>query len=380
MGIAPCDGIVSPAYFVFDFQITIRAFGQILFRSKPYVSHFGQVSDGVRIGQWDLSIAGMKQIPVLVPNDCEQNAIVRFLDYATRRIDRTIRANRKVIALLNEQKQAIIHNAVTRGLDPNAPLKPSGISWLGDIPEHWELRRAKQLCSSIIDCKNRTPNMVVGGDYIVVRTTNIRNGRFNLPGSYPTDRRNYEVWTQRGAPRVGDVFFTREAPVGEACLVPDMKNLCMGQRMMYFRPNPKVLDSQFLLHSIYGPVVRTYIEHVSNGSTVGHLRLGQVSALPLLWCPLDEQKKIVLYIYKASAPLNKIIIRTEREIALLREYRTRLIADVVTGKLDVREAARNLPDEAEEETCNTPLLQDGLDDSLDEEDDNTIVKFPKREI
>jgi type I restriction enzyme S subunit len=346
MGIAPCDGIVSPAYFVFEFRIANHAFGQRLLRSKPYVAHFGQASDGVRVGQWDLSIPGMRQIPVLVPPPDEQAAIVRFLDWANGRLERAIRAKRKVIALLNEQKHAIIQRVVTRGLDPSVPLKPSGIPWLGDIPQHWEVRRAKQLCAAIIDCKNRTPDMVDGGKFVVVRTTNIRHGNFTLMGSYSTDQRNYEIWTQRGAPRVGDVFFTREAPVGEACLVPDRSDLCMGQRMMYFRPNPSVLDADFLLNSIYGPVVRRYIEIEANGSTVGHLRLGQVSALPLLWCPINEQMEIVAHIASKSAPLNVAISRLEREIELLREYRTRLVADVVTGKLGVRAAAARLPEEA----------------------------------
>ena len=97
MGIAPCDGIVSPAYFVFDFDIANAAFGQKLLRSKPYVAHFAQASDGVRVGQWDLTISGMRQIPVLVPPPAEQAAISRFLDWANGRLERTIRAKRKVL-------------------------------------------------------------------------------------------------------------------------------------------------------------------------------------------------------------------------------------------------------------------------------------------
>src|ERR1017187_7557388 len=145
MGIAPCDGIVSPAYFVYQFRIANRIYGHNLLRSRPYVAHFAQASDGVRIGQWDLSIPGMRQIPVLVPPPAEQAAIVRFLDWTNGRLERAIRAKRKVIALLNEQKQAIIHRAVTRGLDPSVPLKPSGIPWLGDIPQHWALTRIKNV-------------------------------------------------------------------------------------------------------------------------------------------------------------------------------------------------------------------------------------------
>ena len=157
MGIAPCDGIVSPAYFVFDFRISSHVFGERLLRSKPYVAHFAQASDGVRVGQWDLSVPGMRQIPVLVPSADEQAAIVRFLDHANRKIDGFIRAKRKLIALLGEQKQAIIHRAVTRGLNPHTPLKPSGIPWLGDIPKHWEVRRAKYLFREI-DERSKTGN------------------------------------------------------------------------------------------------------------------------------------------------------------------------------------------------------------------------------
>ena len=315
----------------------------------------------------NLDFAHFKRMPVAVPPPAEQTAIVRFLDWANDRLERAIRAKRNVIALLNEQKQAIIHRAVTRGFDPSVPLKTSGIPWIGDIPQHWEVRRAKQLCAAIIDCKNRTPDMVDGGKFVVIRTTNIRHGNFTLMGSYSTDQRNYEIWTQRGAPRVGDVFFTREAPVGEACLVPDRGDICMGQRMMYFRPNSAVLDARFLLSSIYGPVVRRYIEIEANGSTVGHLRLGQVSALPLLWCPIKEQKEIVTHIGGESAPLNVAISRLEREIELLREYRTRLIADVVTGKLDVREAAARLPDETPPDTAENDTDPSDETEAADEE-------------
>lgn len=105
---------------------------------------------------------------------------------------------------------------------------------------------------------------------------------------------------------------------------------------MYLRPDPESIESEFLLHSIYGPVIRRYIDIACNGSTVGHLRLGQIGAMPLLWCPLKEQLDIVAHIAHACTNPNTAISNLEREITLLREYRTRLTADVVTGKLDVR--------------------------------------------
>jgi type I restriction enzyme, S subunit len=368
VGVSDSDGKGTPVYSV------------CLPRTGVSANYYAQLVRQMSQSQWILALAkgirerstdfrfemfGNQRVPFPPPD--EQAAIVRFLDWANGRLERAIRAKRKVIALLNEQKQAIIHRAVTRGLDPSVPLKPSGIPWLGEIPRHWEVRRAKQLCTAIVDCKNRTPDMVDGGEYIVVRTTNIRHGIFNPMGSYSTNRRNFDIWTQRGAPRVGDVFFTREAPVGEACHVPDQGNLCMGQRMMYFRPNAAVLDSDFLLNSIYGPVVRRYIEIEANGSTVGHLRLGQVSALPLLWCSIKEQKAIVAHIGIESAPLGVAISRLDREIGLLREYRTRLVADIVTGKLDVREAAARLAHEAPLDAAEEDAELGGETEAVDEE-------------
>ncbi|QJR36522.1 restriction endonuclease subunit S [Gemmatimonas groenlandica] len=347
MGVSRYAGISSPAYCVYRLNPDAQPwYYHHLLRSPAYKARIKASSTGVVESRLRLYSDDLGRIEALVPPPAEQAAIVRFLDWVNGRLERAIRAKRIVIALLGEQKQAIIHRAVTRGLDPAVPLKPSGIPWLGEIPAHWEVRRAKQLCAEIIDCKNRTPELIDDGEYIVVRTTNIRNGRFNPKGSYATNRANFLLWTQRGAPRRGDVFFTREAPVGEACHVPAAHNLCMGQRMMFFRPNTSELNASFLLHSIYGPLVRRYIDIEANGSTVGHLRLGQVTGLPLLWCPLEEQERIVNYIESQSQPLEYATSRLEREIDLLREYRTRLVADVVTGKLDVREAAARLPFEA----------------------------------
>jgi type I restriction enzyme S subunit len=374
LGVSRHHGIVSTAYGVYRARNETEVnpcYLHELLRSSAFQWELQVRSKGVWISRLQLTDTAFLDAPIPLPPPEEQAAIARFLAWATNRLDRAIGAKRRIIALLQEQKQAIIHRAVTRGLDPAVPLKDSGIPWLGEIPEHWEVRRAKQLCLAIIDCKNRTPELVEGGEFSVVRTTNIRNGAFNPRGSYSTDRHNFEIWSQRGAPKLGDVFFTREAPVGEACLAPDRIDLCMGQRMMYFRPDPDVLDAGFMLNSIYGPVVRMYIEIQVNGSTVGHLRLGQVSALPLLWCPVTEQKAIVAHIDKLNAPMETAISRLEREITLLREYRTRLIADVVTGKLDVREAAAGLPEEIEPSIQSDAAGYDG-DEAEDDPDSDPI--------
>jgi type I restriction enzyme, S subunit len=334
MGIAPCDGIVSPAYFVFDFHIANRAFGQRLLRSKPYVAHFAQASDGVRVGQWDLSIPGMRQIPVLVPSGDEQVAIVGFLDHANQKIDRWVRAKRKVIGLLNEQKQAIIQRAVTRGLRPDVPLKPSGIPWLGDIPKQWEqhalwtlskLRTDRnpgnlQLLSVFLD--RGVIRYDEGGGQVHAPSLDLSNYQVAMPGDFVLN--NQQAW--RGS--VGVSF--HHGIISPAYIVlklsptlnPTFTNYLMRSRAMvdqFVAASKGVGDIQ---RQVFWPFLRMVQVPVPN---------------------LKEQGQIVDFLTNETRSLNTAIARTEREIALMQEYRTRLTADVVTGKLDVREAAANLP-------------------------------------
>lgn len=308
----------------------------------------------------NLDFSHFKRMPVVVPPPAEQGAIVRFLDWANGRLERAIRAKRKVIALLNEQKQAIIHRAITRGLDLSVPVKPSRISWFGDIPQHWEVLALKRALRRLIDCEHKTAPHVDRSEYRVVRTTAVRHGALRMHGTYCTSRAAFNDWTRRGLPEVEDVIFTREAPTGEACIVPEGINLCLGQRTVLMKPNKQRLNSEFLVYMIYAGPPRVSIILTSQGSTVGHFNITDIGSLTLLLPPKQEQEQIVSSVHQQTSDLVTAISRLEREIELLREYRTRLVADVVTGKLDVREAAARLPEEAAAETPedNTELIEE----------------------
>ena len=350
MGIAPCDGIVSPAYFVFDFALANRTFGQALLRSEPYVAHFGQASDGVRVGQWDLTIAGMRQIPVLVPPPAEQASIVRFLDWANGRLQRAIRAKWKVIALLTEQKQAIIHSAVTRGLDPSVPLKPSGIPWLGDIPQHWEVRRLKFVASKIVDCLHATPRYSVDGTHPAIRTADIAPGVVHLQKARKISSKDYARWTERLEPTEGDILYSREGErFGIGACVPAGVRLCVSQRMMVFRIANQHCPP-FVMWLLNGRSTYGQAQQDVMGATAPHVNISTIRNYFLAVPPGDEQEAIVHHIELATHPIDVAAERLAREIGLLREYRTRLVADVVTGKLDVRNAAAQLPEESEPDT------------------------------
>ncbi len=339
MGIAPCDGIVSPAYFVFDFRIANQAFGQRLLRSKPYVAHFAQASDGVRVGQWDLSIPGMRQIPVLVPSEDEQAAIVRFLDHANRKIDGWVRAKRKLIGLLNEQKQAIIHRAVTRGLHPDVPLKPSGIPWLGDIPKNWEAKRIKYLLREV-DNRSTTglePLLSMRMHHGLV----VFSEHFTRPPQAAT-----LVGFKIVRPRQ---FVVNRMQAGNGVIFPSCLSITglVSPDYAVFDPIADV-NVDYLGELFRSRTLRVKFRSESKGlgtGTSGFMRLynDRFGAIHIPLPPREEQDSILKGIGEQSADLNTAIARTEREIALMQEYRTRLTADLVTGKLDVREAAAHLP-------------------------------------
>ena len=327
-GVSCHDGIVSPAYFVFDVLGLEVDFFHAAIRSRAYVPAFTRASDGVRIGQWDLAEARMREVQFLVPPAAEQAAIVRFLDHADRRIRRYIRAKQQLIALLEEQKQAIIHQAVTRGLDPNVRLKPSGVEWLGDVPEHWERRAVWQLFE--IGRGKVTSHEYIAnhsGSFPLYSSQTANDGVMGHIDTFMFDG-DFLTWTTDGA-HAGTVF-RRSGKF-------NCTNVC-GTLF------PKTqFDLDFMRMAIASETkrqVRLDINPKLMNNMMARIRV----SVP----PYDEQVRITKCVQGIAKPSDSVIEQAQLQVGFLREYRTRLIADVVTGKFDVREAAARLPDEVEE--------------------------------
>lgn len=361
MGIAPCDGIVSPAYYVFDFDIANRAFGQTLLRSKPYVAHFGQASDGVRVGQWDLTIAAMRQIPVLAPPPEEQAAIVRFLDWANGRLERTVRAKRRVIALLNEQKQAIIHRAVTRGLDPDVPLKPSGVPWLGDIPAHWKMWRIKYLLREV------DKRSISGSEPLL--SMRMHHGLV-LFSEHFTRPPQAATLVDFKMVRPGQIVVNR-MQAGNGVIFASTLYGLVSPDYAVFDPIGDT-NVEFLGELFRSRKTRTKFRAESKGlgtGSSGFMRLynDRLGAIHVALPPCEEQQAILSGLAGKLLGINTAISRLHREIELLREYKTRLVADVVTGKLDVSEAAARLPQTTDEPASQAGGLDAGTESEGEDE-------------
>jgi type I restriction enzyme S subunit len=271
-----------------------------------------------------------------LPPPAEQAAIVRFLDWANGRLERAIRAKRKVIALLNEQKQAIIHRAVTRGLDPTVPLKPSGIPWLGEIPAHWEVMRSKYIYKEV-DIRSSTGQ----------ETHLSMSQRLGLVPSSQIEVRRLISESYVGAKlcEKGDLVLNRlKAHLGVFALAPEQGVVSPDYTIL--RPVREINERFF--EAVYRtPACRVELYQRAKGIVQGFWRLytDDFYDIRVPVPPVDEQKHIMAQLDIDLSGVTTAISRLEREIELLREYRTRLIADVVTGKLDVRTAAAQLPDE-----------------------------------
>ena len=292
------------------------------------------------VTRYGLSHGAIRGVVIPVPPLEEQAAIAQFLDWATGRMQRTIRAKRKVIALLDEQKQAIIHRAVTRGLDPSVPLKPSGIAWLDDIPQHWEVAALRRHWS-VTDCKHLTVPFVDDG-IPLASVVEVQKFSLDLSRCKRTRPDWYRVLIDGGRkPRRGDLIYCRNASVGACALVESDIDFAMGQDVCLIRSSSQ--NQRFLNYVLHSPFMAHQLERLLVGSTFKRINVSEIKSLAVVVPPRHEQDAICESLDADLAAFDAASIRMHREIDLLREYRTRLVADVVTGKLDVREAAARLP-------------------------------------
>lgn len=328
-GVSKYDGIVSPAYFVFNFKCDINGdFFNAAIRSKAYVSYFGQASDGIRVGQWDLSMARMKDIPFLVPPREEQDQIVRFLDWKVSSINKLINIKKKEIKEIDALKRSMVSHAITRGLTADAPMKYSGVKWLGDIPQRWytvPLYAIAQV-KSINNCID-LPLMSVYLDAGVVPFVEREEKRTNAtskdltnyqrvdPGDFVLN--NQQAW--RGS--VGVSFHS--GIVSPAYIVLSLNNTLDSHYANYLFRSRCMVDQYLVISRGAGSIQRNLYW----------------SALKRVVVPIPskkEQMEIVEYLDGLNNKFDATIKKLTEEVAVLEEYKNKIIADTVTGKIDVR--------------------------------------------
>jgi len=274
-----------------------------------------------------------------LPPLAEQAAIVRYLDRADERIQRAISAKERLIELLTEQRQAVIRRAVTRGLDPNVRLKDSGVEWLGDVPGHWEVKRLSYLASKfgsgITPRGGATVYQETGIPFL--RSQNIHFDGLRLEDvAYISEELHNELAASHVTP--GDVLLNiTGASIGRVCSVPmELVEANVNQHVCIIRPRNEYVLSNFLSAYLSTPTIQGEIQIQQSGASREGLTLQSIRGFLIPLPSLAEQTAIARHIDRATADIDAATSNAQRQIDLLREYRTRLIADAVTGRVDVR--------------------------------------------
>lgn len=327
-GISQYKGIVSPAYYIFNLLGNFdERFFHIAIRSKLFVSFFGSASDGVRVGQWDLSQNRMKEIPFILPPKTEQTAIAEFLDRKTALIDKAISIKEKQIELLKERKQILMHNAVKRGLNPDVKMKNSGVEWIGEVPEHWKLLKVKHIFRLIIDPAPKNNNHLLLSIYTDIGV----RPRIEL------EERGNKASTTDGywIVKKGDIIVNKLLAWMGAIGISNYDGVTSPA---YDILRPIIdLDGNFFHHLFRTPICISELRKHSRGIMDMRLRLyfdkfGDV-LVPVP--PVNEQFQITEYIELITQKIDSFISLKKKEIEKINEYKASIIYSAVTGKIQL---------------------------------------------
>lgn len=303
---------------------------------KAVTAHVEEQAHGI-IGMVHITKGDLGSIKVPVPPPDEQEAIASFLDVETSKIDGLVSEQRRLIELLKEKRQAVISHAVTKGLNPNAPMKPSGIQWLGDVPKHWDAIRLKLL---IEPGTSISYGIVQPGDPLeegvpFVQTTNMTTGDFSLDSLQRTTSETAKQYP-RSTLAGGEVLLGIRASIGAAHVVPEWlagANLSRGVARIV--PNEKI-GAAYLVAFLRADVTFRYWGLSQQGSTFNEVSIATVRELSVAVPPPPEQAEITAFVVNESDKFDSLVAEAERAIELLQERRTALISAAVTGKIDVR--------------------------------------------
>jgi type I restriction enzyme S subunit len=282
----------------------------------------------------------VEAVPVPFPPSNEQTAIAAFLDRETGKIDALVAEQRRLMELLKEKRQAVISHAVTKGLNPHAPMKPSGIEWLGPVPEHWTVRRVSSLSTKITNgYVGPTRDILKNEGVRYLQSLHIKSNEIRFDTPYFVS----EEWSLEHSKSIleaGDVLIVQTGDIGQSAVVPEEFVGCNCHALIIVAPVRSVVDGSWIawvLNSDYG---FHSLLSIQTGALHPHLNCGDIKDVIIPLPPLKEQREIVAYILAESHRFDTLTAEAQRAIDLLHERRTALISAAVTGQIDLRETVR----------------------------------------
>jgi len=272
-----------------------------------------------------------------VPPPGEQKAIAAFLDLAATRIDALIAKKERLIELLQEKRAALITRAVTKGLDPNVPMKDSGIEWLGEIPAHWRVTRVKFLARRIVDGVHHTPEYVDEGvPFVTVRNLTATTDGISLDEAKFVSWEDHTRFCARARPERGDLLITKDGTLGVPRVVDTDRHFSIFVSVALLKPESIIVDVGFLRWAFEARPTKEQSQVRRLGSALLHLHLEQIAELVVALPPLHEQQRLREKLEEGLGRISALERRVQEAIEWPREYRAGLISAAVTGKIDVQ--------------------------------------------
>ena len=278
----------------------------------------------------------LRGIVLPLPDLDAQQKISNFLDYETAKIDSLIEKQQQLIELLKEKRQAVISHAVTKGLNPNAPMKDSDVEWLGDVPKHWLVSLIKYQCKEITDGAHISPELD-NGEHFFVSIRDIKEGVINFEDALLTSEKSYKYLVHTGCkPFAGDILFSKDGTIGQTAITPSNTDFVVASSLIIIRPNYSKVTSEFLDLLLRSDVVQEQVESFVKGAALRRLSIQNLLKIWGVFPPLVEQKKIVDFVQSQLDKYKVLELKAEKQVELLKERRTALISAAMTGKIDVR--------------------------------------------
>jgi len=301
----------------------------------------GQVETAWTFGtQPNIGMGALENLWIAIPTIEEQTQIANYLDYKTNQIETLIANKQKLIELLQEERTAIINHAVTKGINPKAKLKRSGVEWLGDVPEHWEVKKIKYLGKIVSGYSFKSEDFIEDNGCRVMKISNIQTMNIDwsdesfVPHSFYDSYPNFQI-------RKGDLVFALTRPINstgiKAAIVDSDEKILLNQRNAVLKPL-EILNVNWMYFLIFNPRFVNYFESlIDNTGQQPNISSTDIANIAIPLPSKQEQDNIINFILAEQKRINTIISKTEQEIELMKEYKTALISEVVTGKVDVRD-------------------------------------------
>ena len=340
LGVSEYNGIVSPAYCVYRLKKAANPkFMHYLYKTPMYLAEFARHSTGVIPSRWRMYTDDFGQVLTLVPPIDEQDMIVSYLDKVTSKIDEAIAQQQKMIDLLNERKQIIINNAVTKGLNPDVPMKDSGVDWIGEIPEHWEVMKTLfTLSMPITDGPHETPLLYEDGiPFVSAEAVSMGNGgiNFNHIRGY-ISKTFYDECCKKYTPQRYDIYMIKSgATTGKVAIVETDVKFTIWSPLAVFRCNQQIMNPYYLFFVLQSKFYQLQVQLGWSYGTQQNIGMRTLEKLKVTVPPVCEQVMIANKIKEKLVPINNAIKIANEQITLLYERKQLIINNVVMGKVKV---------------------------------------------